>query len=123
VERDHALITERWNRLHPDAKPKKSYFAKLMEADPLPIVAASDYMKLVPEQIARWAPQGFTALGTDGFGRSEAREELRRFFEVDAESIVIAALNALPGRPDAKLINEALREFGIDPERPEPSRA
>ncbi|HUN82449.1 MAG TPA: pyruvate dehydrogenase (acetyl-transferring), homodimeric type [Phycisphaerae bacterium] len=121
--RRDALITERWNRLHPDAKPKKSYFAKLMEADPLPIVAASDYMKLVPEQIARWAPQGFTALGTDGFGRSEAREELRRFFEVDAESIVIAALNALPGRPDAKLINEALREFGIDPERPEPSRA
>jgi pyruvate dehydrogenase E1 component len=123
--RRDALIVERWNRLHPSAKPRKSHFAKLIDADPRPIVAASDYMKIVPEQVAKWAPAGLTALGTDGFGRSDAREELRRFFEIDAESVVVAALHTLAqgGEIDGRRVEEAIREFGIDPERADPARA
>ncbi len=123
--RRDALIAERWNRLHPSAKPRKSYFETVMSADPRPIVAASDYMKIVPEQVARWAPMGLTALGTDGFGRSEAREELRRFFEIDAENIVVSTLHVLAGRGEVKqsLVDEAIKEFSIDPERTDPSRA
>jgi pyruvate dehydrogenase E1 component len=123
--RREALMIERWNRLHPTQKPKKPYFVKQLEADPLPIVAASDYMKIVAEQVARWAPAQFIALGTDGFGRSEAREELRKFFEVDAESIVVTALKTLAdrGECEASVVEGAIKSFGIDPERPEPSRA
>ncbi|RIK66698.1 MAG: pyruvate dehydrogenase (acetyl-transferring), homodimeric type [Planctomycetota bacterium] len=123
--RREALMVDRWNRLHPAARPKKSYFARQMEADPHPIIASSDYLKLVAEQVAPWAPAEFVALGTDGFGRSEAREDLRRFFEVDAESICVATLNTLAQRGEivASVAEEAIREFGIDPERPEPARS
>lgn len=123
--RREALMIDRWNRLHPTARPKKSYFAKKMEADTHPIIASSDYMKIVAEQVAPWAPAEFVPLGTDGFGRSEAREELRRFFEVDAESICVATLHTLALRDevDARVVDEAIKEFGIDPERPDPSRA
>jgi pyruvate dehydrogenase E1 component len=123
--RREALLVERWNRLHPAAKARKSYFTRQLEADPWPVIAASDYMKSVPDQVSRWAPAGLTPLGTDGFGRSEAREELRRFFEVDAESIVIAALTSLAEREEVprSLVHEAIAEFGIDPERPDPSRS
>ena len=80
-------------------------------------------MKIVPQQVAPWAPAGLTALGTDGFGRSEARKELRRFFEVDAESIVVAALKVLADRGEAEpaLVEEAIAEYGIDPDAPDPS--
>ena len=78
---------DRWNRLHLSKKPRKSYFAKQLEPEPFPIVATPDYMKIVADQLGKWAPAGLTALGTDGYGRSDTREELRRFFEVDAESI------------------------------------
>ncbi len=96
--RRDALETERWNMLHPDQEPRKPYVVSLFEGDDLPIVAVTDYMKLVPDQIARWLPGRFFSLGTDGFGRSETREALRRFFEVDAESAAIAALWQLARR-------------------------
>jgi len=123
--RRDALMVERWNRLHPTQKAGRSYFQQQLEADPYPIVAASDYVKLVADQVARWAPAEFVPLGTDGFGRSDAREELRRFFEVDAESIVVAALHTLAGRGDVErgAVEAAIREFGIDAERGDPSRA
>ncbi len=123
--RREALIADRWNRLHPAAKPRKSFFARQFEADPHPIIAASDYVKIIAEQVSPWAPQEFVALGTDGFGRSEAREELRRHFEVDGESIAIAAMHTLSQRGEVKptLVSEAIAEFGIDPERPDPARS
>ncbi len=123
--RRDALVTERWNRLHPREKPRPSFFERQLEKDPLPIIAASDYVKLVADQVARWAPTEFVSLGTDGFGRSEARAELRRFFEVDAESIVVATLETLArrGEIDAAVPAEAIGRFKIDPDRPDPSRA
>jgi pyruvate dehydrogenase E1 component len=123
--RREGLIIERWNRLHPTQKPRKSYFEKQLAAEPFPIVAASDYVKLVADQVRPWAPAEFTALGTDGFGRSEARKELRQFFEVDAESIVLAALHTLMrrGQVDARVVEKALCDFGINPEHPDPARS
>ncbi|PJB76729.1 MAG: pyruvate dehydrogenase (acetyl-transferring), homodimeric type, partial [Armatimonadetes bacterium CG_4_9_14_3_um_filter_58_7] len=121
--RREALATDRWNRLHPAAAPRSPYIAEVMAAaGPGPVIAASDYVKLVAEQVAPWIPDGFTALGTDGFGRSENRAHLRRFFEVDAECIALAALHALAQRNEfpANKVEEALRELGIDPEKPNP---
>lgn len=123
--RRDALMTERWNRLHPMETPKTCYFEQQFANEAYPIVAASDYVKLVADQMARFAPAEFVALGTDGFGRSEAREDLRRFFEVDAESIVIATLDVLARRGEVarSVIADAIKEFGIDVDRTDPSRA
>ncbi|HXU32607.1 MAG TPA: pyruvate dehydrogenase (acetyl-transferring), homodimeric type, partial [Thermoanaerobaculia bacterium] len=93
--RREALEAERWSMLHPDQPARKPYVVSLLENEPGPIVAVSDYMRIVPDQIARWLPGRFFALGTDGFGRSDTREALRRFFEVDAESVAVAALAQL----------------------------
>ena len=93
--RNDALRCQRWNMLHPTATPKKSYVETLLEKEKGVFVAVSDNMKIVPDQIAPWVPGGLMTLGTDGFGRSDTRERLRRFFEVDAESTVIATLYAL----------------------------
>jgi pyruvate dehydrogenase E1 component len=119
VRRD-ALEADRWNLLHPDQEPRKPYVVSLFEGDDAPIVAVSDYMKLVPDQIARWLPGRFFALGTDGFGRSDTREALRRFFEVDAECIALAALWQLAqrGAVDRQAVRRAIDELGIDPEKP-----
>ena len=89
----------------------------------MPIVAASDYMKIVPDQISPWLPGRLTSLGTDGFGRSENREHLRRFFEVDAASITAAALASLVrwGRFDAQKAQQAIHDLGIDPEVLDPA--
>ena len=88
-------------------------------------IAASDYMKALPEMIDRWVPGGLTPLGTDGFGRSETREALRRHFEVDAECIAVAALDQLMRRGEIKpeRVAKAIKELGIDPEKVEPVRA
>jgi pyruvate dehydrogenase E1 component len=88
-----------------------------------PIVAATDYMKAVADQIARFVPESFVALGTDGFGMSDTREALRRHFEVDAESIVVAALDALrrEGKADASEVARAIETLGIDPEKVDPA--
>ena len=100
--------------------PRKPYVVSLFEGDDRPIIAVSDYMKLVPDQIARWLPGRFFPLGTDGFGRSETREALRRFFEVDAESVAVATLVQLArrGEIEAARVRQAIEELGIDPEKP-----
>ena len=118
--RREALETERWNLLHPEATPRRSYLETALDGAEGPIVAVSDYMRAVPDQIARWLPGRLFPLGTDGFGRSDTREALRRFFEVDAESIALAALHrlALGGGIDPAVAARAVGELGIDPEKP-----
>ncbi len=120
--RRDALEAERWNRLHPDQEPRKPYVVQIFEGDDRPIVAVSDYMKLVPDQISRWLPGRLLPLGTDGFGRSDTREALRRFFEVDAESVVVASLWQLAqqGTVDRSLVKRAIDELGIDPGKLDP---
>ena len=99
------------------------YFRQVLDAEPWPIVAASDYMKTLPLALATWAPDGLHALGTDGFGRSETRESLRRFFEVDAESICVAALSELARREEIepRRVQDAIEELGLDPGKPDPT--
>ena len=120
--RRDALEAERWNLLHPDQEPRKPYVVGLFEGDDHPIVAVTDYMKLVPDQITHWLPGRVYTLGTDGFGRSETRDAIRRFFEVDAACIVIAALHQLArwGRIDRAVIGRAIGELGVDPEKLDP---
>jgi pyruvate dehydrogenase E1 component len=122
--RREALEAERWNRLHPGDDPRMPYVSRILAPEPWPIVAASDYMKIVADQIARFVPSTFHALGTDGFGRSDDRKALRRFFEVDAQAIAVAALSELArsGRLDMSRATAAIREFGIEPETPDPMR-
>ena len=123
--RREALSTERWNRLHPVEPERKPYLNQALGQLDMPIIAATDYMKVVPDQIAPWLPGRLTSLGTDGFGRSDNREHLRRHFEVDAASITAAALSRLArwGRYDTARANAAITELGIDPERLDPARA
>ncbi|MBI3271566.1 MAG: pyruvate dehydrogenase (acetyl-transferring), homodimeric type [Planctomycetes bacterium] len=114
---------DRFNRLHPDQRPHVPYVARLLADTEGPIVAASDYMKAVPEQILRWVPRDFTVLGTDGYGRSDTRPALRRFFEIDAEHIVVAALSALARskRIPSTTVVHAIAEYGIDRDAANPS--
>jgi pyruvate dehydrogenase E1 component len=120
--RREALSVDRWNRFHPTESPRESYVEQVLRNVKGPFLAATDYMRLVPEQIAPWAPGRFVTVGTDGFGRSDARPALRRFFEVDAECIVIAALHALAAedRIDSGIITQAIADFGIDPDKADP---
>src|SRR5919109_796695 len=117
--RGDALRTKRWNMLHPASKPKKSYLESLLQDEEGVFVAVSDYMKMVPDQIAPWIPGGLTTLGTDGFGRSDTRANLRRFFEVDGELTVIAALYALyqKGSLPAQSVEDAIKKLAVDPEK------
>ena len=118
--RAEALEVERWNRLHPAAAPRKPFIQQVMEATEGPIVAASDYMKVLADQLAPWLAGRLVSLGTDGFGRSESRPYLRRFLEVDAESIAAAALERLArwGEIAPETAQKAIIELGIDPEKP-----
>jgi pyruvate dehydrogenase E1 component len=120
--RTEALGVKRWNRLHPIAPPRKSYLEALLEQEEGPFIAVSDYMKIVPDQIAPWVPGGLTTLGTDGFGRSETRPHLRRYFEVDAELTVVATLYALAqkGSLPASEVDRAIKKLGVDPEKAHP---
>ncbi|MCE9625007.1 MAG: pyruvate dehydrogenase (acetyl-transferring), homodimeric type [Deltaproteobacteria bacterium] len=120
--RREALRVERWNRLHPEATAKIPYLRALLAEEKGPFIAAGDSIKTVSDQIAPWVPGGLVSLGTDGYGRSESREGLRRFFEVDAENIVIAALAALArdGKIEKRIVAQAIRDLGIDPERGNP---
>ncbi|NQU20660.1 MAG: pyruvate dehydrogenase (acetyl-transferring), homodimeric type, partial [Candidatus Nealsonbacteria bacterium] len=111
---------QRFNRLHPNAPPRTPYVQQVLDGSTAPVVAASDYVSAVGLSIAPWAGPDYTVLGTDGFGRSEARPELRRFFEVDAENIALAALTSLARKrkfPKAKLA-AAIKTLGLDPEKP-----
>jgi pyruvate dehydrogenase E1 component len=120
--RTDALRCKRWNMLHPTAAPKKSYVETLLAKEQGTFVAVSDYMRLVPDQIAPWVPGGLMTLGTDGFGRSDTRARLRRFFEVDAESTVIATLYALAekGLVKREVVAKAIKDLGVDPEKVQP---
>jgi len=123
--RREALECERWSRLHPGEPRRAPHVERVLGEAPGPVVAVSDFMKLVPDQIARWVPQGLTSLGTDGFGRSETRRALRRFFEVDAAHVVLASLEALARRGDIdrEIAARAVGELGLDAEAPDPLRA
>jgi pyruvate dehydrogenase E1 component len=117
--RTDALRVRRWNMLHPTSAPRRSYVESAFDGQPGPFVAVSDYMKIVPDQIAPWVPGGLMTLGTDGFGRSDTRENLRRFFEVDTESTVVATLYALAekGEVERQVVAQAIQDLGIDPEK------
>ncbi len=123
--RRDALDAERWNRLHPDQEPRRPHIQQALDGHEGPIVAASDYMKIVSDQIAPWLPGRMVSLGTDGFGRSDNRIELRRHFEVSSEAIAAAALSALvrAGKFDAKMAVLALKDLGIDADRADPATA
>jgi pyruvate dehydrogenase E1 component len=120
--RTDALGCKRWNMLHPTAPPRKSYLETLLEPEQGVFVAVSDFMKSVPDQIAPWVPGGLMTLGTDGFGRSDTRERLRWFFEVDANSTVVATLYALAknGAVEPQLVESAIKELKMNPEKPFP---
>lgn len=110
-----ALEVDRWNLHHPESPKRKPYVTQLLEKAPGPIVAASDFVKAWPDMIAPWVPQGFSVLGTDGFGMSDTREVLRRHFEVDAESIAAYALYQLvrQGSIPASVLAQAKNDLGI----------
>jgi pyruvate dehydrogenase E1 component len=120
--RRDALSVARWNMLHPSEPAKKTYIEEALAGHEGPFIAASDYMKTVADQIRQWVPGRYVALGTDGFGRSDSRAELRRFFEVDRHYVVVAALKALAdeGKIDVQTVNVAMKKFGIDPEKSNP---
>ncbi len=120
--RAEALGVERWNRLHPEAQARLPYVSTVLGPDGGPIVAATDWIKSLPDMIARWVPAGYTVLGTDGFGRSDTREALRAFFEIDPPQIAAATLAALArcGSITPKRAARAIRELGLDPEKTDP---
>ena len=120
--RREALSCERWNRLHPESPPRRSYLEKTLAEVEGPFIAASDSLRAVPDQIARWIPGAWLSLGTDGYGRSDGREALRRFFEVDAEHIAVAALVELAkaGKVMKSVAAQAIRDFGLNGEKPDP---
>ncbi|MGA7081415.1 MAG: hypothetical protein WBY61_22120, partial [Terriglobales bacterium] len=124
------------NMLHPTKKAKVPYVTQALKGASGPFIAASDYMKVLPDSIAQWVPGKLVSLGTDGFGRSENRASLRDFFEVDAKHIVLATLHALAGEKSgdkagakkdsvegvsARILEKAIRDLGIDPEKRNPA--
>jgi pyruvate dehydrogenase E1 component len=120
--RRDALEVERWNQLHPEEPARKSYIEECLADRAGPYIAATDYMKIVPDQIQRWVPGTFVSLGTDGYGRSDDREALREHFEVDRHYIAVTALKALAddGVLDQKTVVQAIEKYGIDPDKPDP---
>jgi len=120
--RREALAATRWNMLHPAKKPKKSYVRSCLEKQEGPVVAATDYMKIFADQIREFVPGKYRVLGTDGFGRSDTREKLRQFFEVDRYYVTVAALKSLAedGKISPEKVVEAINKYNIDPDKPNP---
>jgi pyruvate dehydrogenase E1 component len=123
--RREALETERWNRLHPGETPKVPYITQALSKAVGPFIAATDYMRAWPDMVRQWVPGRFVTLGTDGFGRSDARAALRSHFEVDAKNIAYAALQALgeEGAIDKGTLKTALAKLGLDANKPDPQHA
>ncbi len=123
--REQALSVERWNRLHPESPPQSPQITQNLAAVDGPVVAVTDFMTLVPDQVAKWVPRGLTTLGTDGFGRSDSRHALRRFFETDAGTIVATALTTLSkqGHIPASMVEDAFNRYQIDPAAIDPAGA
>jgi pyruvate dehydrogenase E1 component len=120
--RRDGLDCDRWNMLHPGRKQRTSWVRQCLGASEAPVVASTDYMKTVPDQIRPFIDNRFRVLGTDGYGRSDTREALRNFFEVDRYWVTVAALKALAdeGTIEAKRVTEAIKKYNIDPEKPNP---
>jgi pyruvate dehydrogenase E1 component len=123
--RNEALECERWNRLHPADPARVPYVTRVLADGAGPILAVSDYIKAWPDLVSRWMPRRFVPLGTDGFGRSDTREALRRHFEVDAEHIAVGVLSALcqDGAVKAEVVAGAIRDLGLNPEAMDPRNA
>jgi pyruvate dehydrogenase E1 component len=122
LKRD-GIATERWNMLHPTAPPRQSYVSQQLAGAPGPVVAATDYVRSYAEQIRPYLAQPYVVLGTDGFGRSDMRNQLRRFFEVNRWYVVVAALKALAdeGEIPTSQVREAIDKYRIDPDKPNPA--
>jgi pyruvate dehydrogenase E1 component len=122
--RRDGLTAQRWNLLHAEAEPRLSYVEQCLKDRPGAVVAATDYMKAYAEQIRAFLPtHHYIVLGTDGFGRSDTRAQLRKFFEVDRHYVAVAAMKALADQealPRAK-VTEAIKKYGMDPEKPSPT--
>lgn len=121
LSRDGIDVT-RWNRFHPTAKPKVPYITKCLQDSVGPVIAATDYMRQYAEQVRQFIPKNYTVLGTDGFGRSDTREALRNFFEVNSYYIVVAALDTLAkeGKISSSVVEQAIKRYQLDPEKPNP---
>jgi pyruvate dehydrogenase E1 component len=120
-----AQDAERWNRLHPLEDQRIPYVSQLLKGHRGPVIAATDYIQQYSEQVRQWIPARYTTLGTDGFGRSDTRVELRRHFEVDRFHVVVAALKALAdeGTLPAVKVAEAIEKYGIDADKINPLKA
>jgi pyruvate dehydrogenase E1 component len=120
--RRDGIDAQRWNMLHPDEEPRVPYVAAALEGHDGPVVAATDYMRILPDGIRPFLDRTYAVLGTDGYGRSDRRAELRRFFEVDRHYVAVAALKALAdeGTVPASKVAEAIAKYGVDPEKPNP---
>jgi pyruvate dehydrogenase E1 component len=114
--------TERWNRLHPGERARIPYITKCLADTPGVLVAASDYLKTLPNMVSKWMPRRLASLGTDGFGRSEGRASLREFFEVDSRFITLATLHELhaDGKIEGSVMHQAIKDLGINPDKPNP---
>jgi pyruvate dehydrogenase E1 component len=121
--RRDGLEVERWNMLHPDAKPRQSYVSQMLDRRRGPVVASTDYIRAFADQIRQWVPGPYRVLGTDGYGRSDSRRQLRRFFEVDRHYVAVAALKELAdaGEIKSSMVSDAIKKFEIDPEAPMPT--
>ena len=122
--RRESLEIDRWNELNPEKKRKSSYLEKLLSKQEGPFIAATDYMKMVPDQIQKWVPGIYKTLGTDGYGRSDGRAALREHFEVDARFIMLSTLNALAEKGDIEKrdVVKAIKKYKIDPKKISPER-
>ncbi len=123
--RRDAMEAERWNVRHPEAERRVPYVTQCLQDAEGVVVAASDYLRSLPDSVAKWVPSPLISLGTDGFGRSEARAELRDFFEVDARHVVFATLSELARhcQVDKRALRQAQKDLSIDPDKPEPVRS
>jgi pyruvate dehydrogenase E1 component len=123
--REDALAAERWNRLHPTGLRRVPYVTEALRECEGPFVAVTDFMKAVPDQVSRWVPGHFTALGTDGYGRSDSRPALRRHFETDAAHVVVSVLASMAelGSAKAEEVADAIAEYDLDPDTIEPRLA
>ncbi|MBD3647016.1 MAG: pyruvate dehydrogenase (acetyl-transferring), homodimeric type, partial [Pseudomonadales bacterium] len=120
--RRDGMSVARWNLLHPEEEPRLSYVEECLKDAPGPVVASTDYIKSYADQIREYVPGSYTVLGTDGFGRSDTREQLRRFFEVDRYYVTVAALSALMRENviDSTVVSKAMKKFSIDADKPDP---
>ncbi|KAA0233745.1 MAG: Pyruvate dehydrogenase E1 component [Acidimicrobiales bacterium] len=120
--REEALSVERWNRLHPEQPARTPRVTEILSHAPGPVLAVTDFMRMVPDQVARWVPHSYVSLGTDGFGRSDTREALRRFFETDAAHVVVGVLSQLAaeGHIKPELARDAIERYGLATEAPDP---